>query len=52
MILAEVTTLLNWVTENRIDQYVRIDALTDRILDLLEQTHLEDVVAPILIGDN
>lgn len=43
---------MDWVQNNRIDQYVRIDALTDAILDLLERTHIEDVIAPILIGEN
>lgn len=51
MNLAEVTILMDWIQNNRIDAYVKIDALTDAILDLLEQTHIEDVIAPIMIGE-
>lgn len=42
MTLTEVTELLNWVSEHRIDQYVKIDVLTDKILDLLETQPLPE----------
>lgn len=51
MTLTEVETLMNWVDSNSIAEYVKIDALRDAILDLLEQTHIEDVIAPIMIGE-
>lgn len=44
MTLTEVTELLNWVSEHRIDQYVKIDVLTDKILDLLEDQQVEPEV--------
>lgn len=39
---------MDWIQNHKIDQYVRIDALTDAILDLLDKISIE----PILIGEN
>lgn len=48
MNLAEVTTLMDWINAHRIDQYVKIDQLTDAILDLFESSKFEEVLAPLL----
>lgn len=48
MNISEVTTLMNWIDEHRIDQYVKIDVLKDAILDLFESQQIADVLAPLL----
>lgn len=48
MNLVEVTTLMDWILEHRIDQYVQIDPLRDAILDLFEKATVEDIVSPLL----
>lgn len=35
MTLIEVSNLMEWIDNNRIDQYVRIGPLQDAVLDLL-----------------
>ncbi len=48
MNLTEVTTLMVWIEDHKIDNYVQISPLKDAILDLLEKTIVE---SPILIGE-
>lgn len=48
MNLAEVTSLMDWINDHRIDEYVKIDPLRDAILDLFESTKVQDVLAPLL----
>lgn len=48
MNITEVTTLMAWIDEHRIDEYVKIAALKDAILDLFESAHIVDVLSPLL----
>lgn len=48
MNIQEVTFLMNWIDEHRIDQYVKIDPLKDAILDCFEKVTVEDIIAPLL----
>lgn len=48
MNITEVTTLMSWIDEHRIDEYVKIAPLKDAILDLFESANIVDVLSPLL----
>lgn len=48
MNIEEVTFLMHWIDEHRIDEYVKILPLKDAILDCFEHVTVADIVAPLL----
>lgn len=48
MNLTEVTTLMKWIDNNSVADYVKILPLKDAILDLFESAHIVDVLSPLL----
>lgn len=51
MNISEVTTVMTWIEDHRIDEYVKIDPLKDLILDLLETTPIEPPVLEGVAGE-
>lgn len=48
MTLTDVTTLMKWIDDHRIDSYVSIPPLKDAILDLFESAQIVEVLSPLL----